>query len=240
MPLKRFLAKNIQANSPDPRRSPGEVAIDELLLESDRFEDLCTAVRLNRRDAHLGDRLQKPLAKRLDDIALGLVRAVHSVDVTLGSHFGGAVEQQIRVDCARPVADQRGEVMNLARLSAFKNEPCLQPVAKPHQVMVDGGDCQQRRDRRPLCAHPPIGQDHDRRAGGDGIVRLVTEVRKAAAEAVRTFLNWPGDVERVSAEDVALNVAERLKLLVAQDRLIHHELVSVLGRLAQQVALGAN
>ena len=34
--------------------------------------------------------------------------------------------------------------------------------------------------------------------------------------------------------------AQRLELVVAQDRLVHHELVGVLGRLVEQVALGAD
>ena len=36
---------------------------------------------------------------------------------------------------------------------------------------------------------------------------LVAEVRQPRAEAVGAFANWPGDVERVGAEDVAFDVA---------------------------------
>ena len=49
----------------------------------------------------------------------------------------------------------------------------------------------------------------------------------------------PGDVDRVRLEDVVGDVAQRLELVVEQDRLVEHELVGVLGRLVEQVALAA-
>ena len=50
----------------------------------------------------------------------------------------------------------------------------------------------------------------------------------------------PRDVERVRAEDLVVDDAQRLELVVAQDRLVEDELVGVLGRLGEQVALAAD
>ena len=59
-------AIDVEADAADARRGPGEVAVDELLLEADRLEDLRAAVALQRRDAHLRHHLEHALVERLD------------------------------------------------------------------------------------------------------------------------------------------------------------------------------
>ena len=54
---------------PMPRRRPGEVAVDDFLVEADRLEDLGAAVALDGGDAHLGHHLEDALVDRLDVIA---------------------------------------------------------------------------------------------------------------------------------------------------------------------------
>ena len=49
----------------------------------------------------------------------------------------------------------------------------------------------------------------------------------------------PGDVDRPRFVDVVVDVAQRLELAVEQDRLFEQQLVRVLGRLVEQVALVA-
>src|SRR5581483_9005351 len=61
--VERELTKSDAA---DARRRSREVAVDERLRKADRLEDLRTAVRRDGRDPHLRDRLQQPLADRLD------------------------------------------------------------------------------------------------------------------------------------------------------------------------------
>ena len=56
----------------DARGGAGEVGVDQLALQADRLEDLRAAVGLDRRDAHLGDRLQQAFADRLDHVLGGL------------------------------------------------------------------------------------------------------------------------------------------------------------------------
>ena len=119
-----------------------------VVLEADRLEDLRAAVGLDRRDPHLGDRLEQALADRLDDVALGLVGVVDAGDAALGDQRVDRLEQQVRVDRARAVADQRREVVDLARLAGLEHEAGLQARALAHEVVVHRGHRQQRRDRR--------------------------------------------------------------------------------------------
>ena len=55
----------------DPRRGPREVAVDELLAEPDRLEDLRAAIAVERGDAHLGDDLEQSLVGGLDVVLPG-------------------------------------------------------------------------------------------------------------------------------------------------------------------------
>ena len=82
------------------------------------------------------------------------------------------LEHQVRVDRAGAVADQRGEVMDLARLAGLEHEPGLQARALAHEVMVDAADRQQRRHRRALGARRAVGQDQDVDAVGERLVGL--------------------------------------------------------------------
>ncbi len=59
-------------------------------------------------------------------------------------------------------------------------------------------------------------------------------------EASRPVLDRPSRVDRVRTEDVGIDLAEPLELLVAQDRVGDHELASMLRRLVEQVPLRAD
>src|SRR5581483_3518512 len=50
----------------DIARGAGKILRDERGVQADGLEDLCTAIRLVGRDAHLGHHLVQPLADRLD------------------------------------------------------------------------------------------------------------------------------------------------------------------------------
>ncbi len=59
------------ADAADPRGGAGEVTVDEVRREADGLEDLGAAVRGDRRDPHLRQRLQEALAEPLDAPAPG-------------------------------------------------------------------------------------------------------------------------------------------------------------------------
>ena len=105
---------------------------------------------------------------------------------------------------------------------------------------MHGGDGKQRRDRHALGAQAPVREDDDVHAIGDGVVGLVADPLDGDGHARRAVGDRPGDVDRARVEDVVVDLAQLLELVVADDRLVHHELVRMLGRLGEQVALGAH
>src|SRR5262245_23055449 len=66
VPSPCLFRKHIDADAADSRRSPGEILIDQFLLESYRFEDLGPTVALRGRDTHLRDYLDNAFVGCLD------------------------------------------------------------------------------------------------------------------------------------------------------------------------------
>ena len=222
--------------------------VDQRRLEADGLEDLRAAVGLDRGDAHLRDRLQQAFPDRLDRVLgrlLGRQRDLAAVlvprtrDAPVEDQPVERLEHQIRVDRVRAIAEQRGEVVHLAGLARLEDDPRAQPRALAHEVVVDGGDREQRGDRRAARAHHPVGQDDDVHALGDRVVGFGADAIERALDSRGPLRDRPGDVDRARLELLVGDVAQRLQLAVEQDRLVERELVRVLGRLAEQVALGA-
>ncbi len=105
---------------------------------------------------------------------------------------------------------------------------------------MDGGDREQRRHRDPLGSDVAVGQDQDVGAVVDIHRRLAAQVVQPDLHPVRPGLDRPGDVERGRVEHVVGDLAELLELVVAEDRLVHDQLVGLLGDLGQQVHLRAD
>ena len=240
MALHRLGREHVEADAADPRRGPGEVLVDQLALQPHRLEDLGTAVGLDRRDPHLRERLQQPLADRGHDPLLGLL----AIDVlgqqrTIGE-LVERLEHHVGVDRRRAVADQRRHVMDVAWLSRLDHEAGAQPGAAADEVVVDGRNGEQRRHRHPLGTEIAVGQDQDVGAVLDVAGGLGTQVVEAQLHPVRPLLDRPRDVQRGCVEHVVGYLAEFLQLVVSQDRLVHDEHVRLLGHLGHQVDLGAD
>ena len=238
--LHRLGREHVEADAADPRRGAGEVLVDQLPLEPHRLEDLRAAVGLDRRDPHLRDRLQQPLADRLDDPLLGLLAIEILGQQRAVGELVERLEHQVRVDRGRAVADQRRHVVDVARLAGLDHQAGAQPRAAADEVVVDGGDGQQRRHRHPLGTDVAVGQDQDVGAVVDVAGGLGAQVVEADLHPVRPLLDRPGDVERRRVEHVVGDLAELLELVVAQDRLVHDQQVGLLGDLGEQVDLRAD
>ena len=85
------------------------------------------------------------------------------------------------------VADQRREVVDLARLAGLEHEPGLQARALAHEVVVHARDREQRRDRRPLGADRAVGEDQDVDAVGERLVGLRARALQRGDHAVRAL-----------------------------------------------------
>src|SRR5690349_23023373 len=71
MPPQGLLPDFADADAFDARRRAREITVDDLMVQADRFEDLCAAIGLDRGDAHLREDFQQPLADGLDEFSLG-------------------------------------------------------------------------------------------------------------------------------------------------------------------------
>ena len=105
---------------------------------------------------------------------------------------------------------------------------------------MDGGDREQGRDRRARRADAAVGEHDDVRAVGDRLGRLLGDPPHAPDHALGAVGDRPGDRDGVRAEHGGVDAAQRLELVVAQDRVRDDELVRVVGPLVEQVRLRAD
>ena len=122
------------------------MVVDQLAVEPDRLEDLGAAVGVDVEMPIFESTSCRPLrapsiARR--DASSAEIRSRAGAAVQVGDRL----EHQVGVDRARAVADQRGEVVDLARLAGLDDERGLQARAAADQVLVDRGGGEQRRDR---------------------------------------------------------------------------------------------
>ncbi len=130
--------------------------------------------------------------------------------------------------------------MDLARLAGLDHEAGLQARAAADEVVVHAADGDQRRDRDALGVDAAVGEDQHVDAVLEDLLGLGAHAVERLQHALGPVGDRPRDVERVGAEDLGVDLAQLLQLGVAQDRRLHAELVGVLGRLVEQVLLGAD
>ena len=207
----------------DRRPGAGEVAVHQALLEPDRLEDLRGVVRADRRDAHLGEHLEEAGPERFQDpLARDLGRDVG--DLAPRREVGGRVEHEVGVHDRGAVADQRRDVVDLARLARLDREAGVDAVACAHQVLVDGRGGEERRDRRVLLAHGAVAQDEDRRALADRLRGVVAEAVERALHRAVAVGDPEGHVEDARLELAPVELAQDRHLRVLEDRAVEQEL----------------
>ncbi len=240
MPGERLLRNRLDPDPADARRSAGEVSLDELGRQTDRLEDLCAAVGRDRRDAHLGHRLEQALRDPLHGAALGVFRGHLRRQLAAVDQLRQRLEHQVRVDRRGAVADEHGDAVHAARLAGLDDQAGLQARPLADEVMVDGRDRECRRDRRPLGPDGAVGEDQDVGAVGERVVRCPEHALESRLHPRRAVHDGPGEVERVRLEDRRVDLPQALQLRVEQDRVVDHELARMLGRLVEQVPLRAD
>ncbi len=94
------------------------------------------------------------LGRGLDEVlARGLVIDVH--EQALADHVVERLEGEIRIDRAAAVADERREVMHLARLAGFEHEADARARAFADEVVMQAGDGEQRAGSAALSLFTP-------------------------------------------------------------------------------------
>ena len=157
-------------------RCAREVRLDELRRQTYGVENLCTAIGLIGRDAHLGHHLQHALADGLDIVLANLIGRLREA-IGYAQVFQ-SFERQIGVHRLRAITRQHTEMVHFARFCGLYDQPRLHPQTLTDQVMVYGGRSQSRRNRNPLQRRPAIRQDQNVHVGQNGVCRLMTELLK--------------------------------------------------------------
>src|SRR5436190_1421710 len=121
MAVENFLGNDVDIDAFDAGWGPSEVFVDELFFEADRFEDLGAPIALDSGDAHFGNDFNDALHGGLEIVlASGLV--VDTGQQSLSEHVVHGFESEVRIDGAAAIADEKGEMMNLAGFPGLENQ----------------------------------------------------------------------------------------------------------------------
>ena len=232
----------LDPDPPDPRRRPAEVLVDEVAVEPERLEDLGPVVALDGGDPHPGDRLDDPLQERLPVALLGGVGG--SLDHAQAHLVVDRLEGEVGVDRAGAVAHQEAEVVGLARLAGFEHQAHLGARPGPHEVVVDRGHGQERRDRGVLLVVPAVGQDDQVVALRDRLRRTVAHVLDRLPEPLAVVGAAKEDRQRDRPEAArgrpTVELADLLQLQVGEHRRRERQLVGRPRSRLQEIVLRAD
>ena len=239
----------VEADPAEPADRAGEVLLDELVAESDGFEDLRAGVAGDGRHAHLRHHLEHALAARLDVVAHGLVRvdraeAVETAFLVGGDQVLDRLERQVRVDRPSAVADEQRHVVDLAGVAALDEQTDHRPLLRADQVVVHRGGQQQRRDRRLGGVGVAIGQHDDACPAVDRRRNLAADRRQRALEGEAAAGDAEEALDDVGAQAgeaaVVVGVDDAGELVVVDDRERQDELATALRSRLEQVGLGTD
>ena len=223
-----LLGQHFEPDAFDPAGGAGEILVDQAFAESDGFEDLSAAIALQRGDAHLAESLEEALVDALDEIRHGLL-------------FGAdRFQRQIRIDGARAVTDEEGEVHHLARLAALQDERHLGTRLFAHQVIVDRRHGQQAGDRGIFFIHAAVGENQQSVAGLDGEGSAPAELGECPLQALGALFHGEKHGQRGGQEIALADAAHLFQVAVGENGMRQLHGVAVLRRLVQDVALRAD
>ena len=241
VPADHLVGQDVEPHPADARHRAGEVLVDDVGGQADGLEHLGAGVGRHRRDAHLGHDLDDALGGGLDVVLLGLARG-HAGQDPRRDHVVDGLEGQVRVDGGRPEALEQGHVVDLAGVARLDHQAHLGPGLLPHQVVVDGGDQQQRRDRCQLGRRVPVGQHDDVGPLGDGRTDPAPHLVDGRSEGLAPtgHLEQSVDGERSVARGAAVlvDVEELGQVVVVDHRHGQDDLAARLGGGLEQIGLG--
>ncbi len=128
--------------------------------------------------------------------------------------------------------------MHVARFAGFHDEADFGPRAVPHQVMVNGGDAEEARNRRPFFVNPAVAQDQELVAFFNGLGCLPAEPLDRRSEPLRPLGHPEQHLERLALEMRIGDLANLLEIGISQNRLLHSDPAAGLRMLVHQIGLG--
>ena len=226
----------------NPAWRAGEVLGHRLAGQADGLEQLRAAVTHIRAHAHLGHDLGQALAHGLD-VVVNRFFCAQGAGQAL-AHGGEGFHRQVGMNGLSAVACQHRKVVHFARGAGFHHQASGGAQAAQHQVLVDGGQGQQRRYGDLRGVYGAVADDQDVVAAFDGVHRFSAQRSQLGLHALVAPGKRVSDVQRVAAElalGVALDVAQLGHVGEVEHGLRHfqtHGRVDLVD--VEQVGLGAD
>ena len=246
MANRDLLGDLIEADATKTRDRSGEVFVDQILCETDGFEDLCSGVRSDGRHAHLRHHLQHTFATCLD-VVLDCLVWVHATErvktftAVSGDHVLDRLEGEILVDCTCTESDQQGHVVHFASVSTLDDEADLCARLFTNEVVVHCAGQQQRRDRRIHLVTVAIRQDQNSRTGRDRGRRFLSDTVESDAKALTPVSDSIEAADHRAFEvrhvAVVVDVDDLGEVVVVDDRKRQRQLTTAVGTRRQKICL---
>ncbi len=137
----------------------------------------------------------------------------------------------IGTDGAGTVTQKEGCMHHLAYLTTLHDEGGLYALAYADKIMMNGTDCQQRRNGCMLCIYVSVTQDDIVYAIIHALLGLLAEVVKGSTQACLTLRRLKEDGKFDGLETLVTDVAEDVQLSVGQHglRQTNHLAVRLVG-----------
>ena len=173
----RVVARNLlQTDAADGRARRAEIRLQHLLAHAHGLENLRSAIRAYRADAHFRHHLVKPLADSLDIILLR--RLVVHLHLATPHEVVKHGECHVRIDGTGAVAQEQGRVHHLAYLAALHHQCRLHALLHADQVVVNRAHGEQRGDDGMFPVRPPVSEDDIVHPVVDALLRLAAQVHQ--------------------------------------------------------------
>ena len=224
-----------KADAPHPADGAGEVAVDDLLRDAHRLEDLAALVALDGGDPHFGGDLDDAVQHGAVVVGDGGIKVL--VQQAVRDQPADGLVGEVGVDGAGAVAQQGREVVDLPRLGALEDEGEGGGLLGADQVLAHRRHRQQAGDGDVVLVDAAVGQDDDVGPVLIGAVHLQKDPVDGLFQA-GVLVIGDGDGGHLEAGDLHLPDLEQVGL--GQDGVMDLQHLAVLGAVLQQVAVGAD
>ena len=224
-----------QVGSAEGAWSIREIGFHKPGVQAHGLKQLGALVGLQYGHAHLGGDLQHAGRQRLIIVADRVLRRLANLSVL--THPADAGVGQVRVHRPGAEGDQHSQLMHIPGLAAFQDDGNRCALLDPDQVLLQGGNRQQRRNRHLFRANAPVGQDQDI----DLIAaRLVAHAEKVIQRVPQAAFLVIEQGNRTHGKVFVLHLPDPLQFLFSQHRRRKLQHGAVRGFPRKQVAVVAH
>ena len=237
-----FLGDFLETDAADFGRDAGEGEIDDFRADANGFECLSALVGVEHRDAHFGHDFENAFFEGFEVVGHrlgGRDVAEFAFPLVHGDELPDGGKAEIRAYGGRAEAEAAGDLVNIADFSGFDHERGTHAFADAVEVVMDGADGKQGRNRNPLGGSSPVREYQDAVIAFDGIFDFFAKRIEAGFETRGPGSGGPGAVDHERWESVLAEVFDFFELVLKEDRAVERDGFAVLGCFIEQVALRA-